>query len=488
MNDKPPFVVPSMAEIAAVPWNGRTLVSLFAGCGGSSLGYRMAGYKVLFANEFVPAAREVYELNASKGTVVDGRDIRELKPEQVLRAIGLRKGELDLLDGSPPCASFSTAGKRQEGWGQERKYSDTRQRVDDLFFEYGRMLDGLQPRAFVAENVSGLTKGVAKGYFLEVLAMLKKCGYRVGARVLDAQWLGVPQMRQRIIFVGVRNDMVGSPIFPKPLPYRYSVRDALPWLGEVRYGSNDYKCDPKWSFPRGQVNDGSEPCGAILSTPGVVAGVGGCVVTEIVHGDYSTSRKLRGQALDADAPAPTVVAGTHGGGPSQFKVQKVAHNDVVDDNVAASLDGYAVGTEYDKLNPGQQSKKFFSLVRPDADDPCPTIQSGAGSGAPGSVAAVTHPFERRKFTIGELKRICAFPDDFKMTGSYAQQWERLGRAVPPVMMKKIAETLRDEVFAKMEKVDGRKAGKAGDTRRLDVPKRGRRAKVRRARPGAAAMV
>ncbi len=112
-----------------------------------------------------------------------------------------------MLDGSPPCASFSTAGKREEGWGKVKLYSDARQRTDDLFFEYARILKGLQPKVFVAENVAGLVRGTAKGYFKLILAELKDCGYRVEARLLDARWLGVPQMRERVIFVGVRNDL-----------------------------------------------------------------------------------------------------------------------------------------------------------------------------------------------------------------------------------------------------------------------------------------
>ena len=114
----------------------------------------------------------------------------------ILKAIGLKAGEIDAMEGSPPCASFSTAGKREKHWGKAKKYSDTVQRTDDLFFEYVRLIDGLKPRAFVAENVSGLVKGVAKGWFLEILAKLKACGYRVECRLLDAQWLGVPQARQ----------------------------------------------------------------------------------------------------------------------------------------------------------------------------------------------------------------------------------------------------------------------------------------------------
>ncbi len=127
----------------------------------------------------------------------------------------MKAGELDLFDGSPPCASFSTAGKREAGWGKVKDYSDTKQRTDDLFLEYVRLLRGLQPKVFVAENVSGLVKGVAKGYFLEILAALKASGYRVTCRVLDAQWLGVPQQRQRTIFVGVREDLGLDPVHPK---------------------------------------------------------------------------------------------------------------------------------------------------------------------------------------------------------------------------------------------------------------------------------
>jgi site-specific DNA-cytosine methylase len=239
-----------MAEIAAVPWNGFRAVSTFSGCGGSCLGYRMAGFRVLWASEFIPAAQETYQANHPDCTL-DTRDIRQVQPAEIVEAIGLGVGELDLLDGSPPCASFSTAGKREAGWGKVKTYSDTRQRTDDLFFEYARILKGLRPKVFVAENVSGLVKGAAKGYFLEILAALKGCGYRVKAKRLDAQWLGVPQVRQRLIFQGVRQDLGLDPAFPKPLPYRYTVADALPWIKAVRW-------DGKGSF-RPLARSGQDP-------------------------------------------------------------------------------------------------------------------------------------------------------------------------------------------------------------------------------------
>ena len=153
--NKPPYRVPSMAEIAALPWNGYSAVSTFSGCGGSSLGYKMAGFRVLWASEFIPAAQDTYRAN-HPATILDTRDIRNVQASDILGAIGMEPGDLDLFDGSPPCASFSTAGKREAGWGKVKAYSDTKQRTDDLFFEYSRLVKGVQPKVFVAENVSGL--------------------------------------------------------------------------------------------------------------------------------------------------------------------------------------------------------------------------------------------------------------------------------------------------------------------------------------------
>lgn len=346
---KPPYRVPSMKEIEALPWNGFSIVSTFSGCGGSCLGFEMAGYKVLWASEFIPAAQDVYRLNHPK-TILDTRDIRKVRPEDILAAIGKRPGELDVFEGSPPCASFSTAGKREAGWGKVKTYSDSKQRTDDLFFEYARILKGLRPKVFIAENVSGLIKGTAKGYFLEILAALKACGYRVKAKVLDASWLGVPQARQRLIFVGVRDDLGLEPAFPKPMAFQYTVRDAL--LG---------------------VSTRIEP--------------------------------------------------------------------------ESDISRFAIAEDWERLGRGEE-RRYPSSARPNVEKPCPTITCTGGIHT--SAASVYHPTEKRKFSIAELKRICAFPDDFQLVGTYAQQWERLGRAVPPVMMAAIAKTIREEILCKIK--------------------------------------
>ena len=432
--EKPPYRVPSMQEIAALPPNGYKVVSSFSGCGGSCLGYRMAGYKVLWANEFIPAAQETYKANHPH-SILDTRDIRKVQPEEILYAIGLKQGEIDIFDGSPPCASFSTAGKREKAWGKVKDYSDTKQRVDDLFFEYTRLLKGLQPKVFVAENVSGLVKGTAKGYFLEILKALKDCGYTVSAKLLDAQWLGVPQMRQRIIFIGVRNDLVAKygvkPVHPDPLSYRYTVREALLWIVNIRHG-NGFG-EEEWISASQTL---AQTVGSSPSSGNNLYGNAHKIEAIPIRAIHDTGGQVRFSAGDiTDVPSPTVTA----------QQQWYIEEQVIESE--SDISKYAVGALWDDIKPGESHRKRFNLTKPHLDAPCPTVVQCGGHP---NTASVVHPLEKRKFSIAELKRICAFPDDFILCGSFAQQWERLGRAVPPVMMSWVAKTIQKEILEKIK--------------------------------------
>jgi len=152
-----------------------------------------------------------------------------------LRLAGVKPGELTVFDGSPPCQGFSTAGKREIG--------DAR---NQLFREYCRLLEGLRPRAFVMENVSGMVKGDFKIVFAEILRTLKRCGYRVKARLLNAMFFGVPQSRERMIFVGVREDIGREPSHPagwsEPISL-LSGLSGLSGLSMVREGFGPTKLD-----------------------------------------------------------------------------------------------------------------------------------------------------------------------------------------------------------------------------------------------------
>jgi len=126
VSGRPPYRVPTMAEVRALPWNGLAVASLFAGGGGSSTGYRMAGFRVAFASDVVAEARATYAANCAGHTLVDGTDVRELSGKTVLDAAEAVSGrrELDVLDGSPPCQPFSTAGPRDRSWGRVTEHAD----------------------------------------------------------------------------------------------------------------------------------------------------------------------------------------------------------------------------------------------------------------------------------------------------------------------------------------------------------------------------
>lgn len=324
---------PKMAVINAKrkPFTG---VSFFSGCGGSSTGHKMAGVNILYANEFIKPARASYEAN-HVGTIVDGSDIRKVDPKKILKQLGLKRGELDLLDMSPPCKSFSVAGARESGWNKEKLYSDNvKQRTDDLFDEGIRMVAGFYPKIFVAENVPGLVKGNAKGYFVEILKNLENLGYEVKVRVLNAAYLGVPQARERLIFVGVRKDLVKlgfHPLHPEPLSYNVTVKDVLPHIVAVK----------------------TKKTGLILYVP-------------------------------SDVPSPTITAS----------------DGTTSETASFSCGGF--------------------------------VEDDTGT--------------RRKYTISELKKISSFPKDFKLTGTFEQRFERIGRAVPPMMMYHVTRRLVREIL------------------------------------------
>lgn len=425
MRTRPAYAVPTMAEIAATPWKGYVAASLFAGGGGSSLGWRMAGYRMAYVNEIVAEARDAYAANAAPYTVIDGSDVRNVKGSTILDAVEALTGRrvLHVLDGSPPCQVFSTAGLRHKAWGRVMDHADgTTQASDDLFYEFARLVAETNPQVFVAENVSGMVKGTAIGYFKSIMRALQSAGhgYVVRAKLLDAQWLGVPQARQRLIFVGVRTDIAAAglgPVFPEPLPYRYTIRDALPEIGDVGIHLSRGPRDPK---ARTMSVDDPSP---------TISAAGMSNVREYQATLPASSPALQHPYDVAPKKPPALPGAPDGKDPETGHRVALAHN--------------ATGNEWDKIPPGGQSKRYFSLKRPHPDEPAPTIS--ATSNRPG-IAGVTHPTERRMFTLGELRRLCSFPDDYVLPGGYQAGWTRLGNAVPPLMMRAVAETVEARIL------------------------------------------
>jgi DNA (cytosine-5)-methyltransferase 1 len=226
-------------------------MSTFAGCGGSSLGYSMAGYRELLAVEWDAKAVETFRLNFPDVPVFCG-DITDLSVEQCLELANIQVGQralarLDVLDGSPPCQGFSSAGKQQ--------YMDTR---NQLYHQYVRLLRGLKPRVFVMENVFGMIKGKMKLIFADIMKELKASGYHVKCRLLNAKFFNVPQNRPRLIFIGIREDLGIKPSHPQPQTLRpFTVRNAWEGVTVDDYGR---ELSPRmerlyWASKRGEYFD-----------------------------------------------------------------------------------------------------------------------------------------------------------------------------------------------------------------------------------------
>ena len=348
------YKIPTVQEIKdGLSRNGPLfdVVSLFAGGGGSSTGYRMAGGQVLAINEFIPEAQTTYCANWPE-THIFTQDVRELSGQDILSVIGKSVGDLDIMDGSPPCSAFSSLGTKERGWNKTKRYSDSTQKgVENLFFEYIRILRDLKPKVFVAENVSGLAKGKSKGFLNEILRGLRDSDYHVECKCLDAKFLGVPQSRNRLIFVGVRNDIfkekMRGKLHPRPQSQIIKLREAFE----------------------------------------------GLIFTE-------------------------------------------------QDKTETDLTRFSTYKLLLAMKPGEQHSERFSLIKASQTGIAPCITATT------SCTSSSNPrhWDNRAFTVAELKRVMSLPDDYILTGSYAQQVERIGRMVAPFMMKAVAENIYQEVL------------------------------------------
>lgn len=275
-----------------------TVISTFAGCGGSSLGYSMAGYRELAAVEWEDHAASMLRLNFPHVPILQA-DIAKITSSD----FDIPDTGLDVLDGSPPCQGFSTAGKRQ--------LNDPR---NFLFRQFTRTIEELDPRVIVMENVTGMNKGEHKSLFNEVVQALGTAGrgYAVKVRELHAERLGIPQTRHRLVFIGVRRDLGIQPVHPGPVrggvpTVAYAIADLRPEeLGYMEFPTGTTKMIAPhlgqgmdtshiWQMHTGQRRgfsisraSWSRPCGTLLKQFGSnFAGV-----LHPLHDRYLSSREL----------------------------------------------------------------------------------------------------------------------------------------------------------------------------------------------------
>jgi len=209
--------------------HGLKVFGTFICGGGSTMGYKLAGFDHIGGVEIDPKVAEVYKTNHNpKHLYVE--DIRDFNKRTELPK---ELFDLDILDGSPPCSSFSMAGNREKDWGKEKVFREgqAKQRLDDLFFDYIELAKRLQPKVVIAENVKGMLQGNAKSYVKKVKKGFEDAGYVVQLFLLNAASMGVPQKRERVFFICQRNDLN----YPK-LELRFNEK-SIPF-GKIDEGLN----------------------------------------------------------------------------------------------------------------------------------------------------------------------------------------------------------------------------------------------------------
>lgn len=180
----------------------------FACGGGSSMGYKLAGFTILGANDIDKDMEKVYKENHHP-ELYYLEDIRKFNERIERKEVDERLFNLDILDGSPPCSTFSMAGSREKSWGKEKKFREgqSKQVLDDLFFHFIRTAELLKPKIVVAENVKGMLLGQSKGYVIEIVKQFNAIGYNVQVFLFNAATMGVPQRRERVFFLCTRKDL-----------------------------------------------------------------------------------------------------------------------------------------------------------------------------------------------------------------------------------------------------------------------------------------
>ena len=194
-------------------------IELFAGAGGLALGIEKAGFDTIGLIEYDRAASDTLKCNRPDWRVIND-DIANISVLDLEEYFGIKKGELDLLSGGAPCQSFSYAGKRL---GLE----DAR---GTLFYHYAKFLTSLQPKMFLFENVRGLLTHDKGRTYKTITDIFENAGYKIQKRVLNAWDYGVAQKRERLITIGIRNDLADTIHFDFPAPHKYKpvLRDILP--------------------------------------------------------------------------------------------------------------------------------------------------------------------------------------------------------------------------------------------------------------------
>ena len=370
-------------------------ITFFAGGGGSSCGYKLSGGDCLFMNEFQQVAVDDYLANFPETPHHICDDIKNVTGQQIMEMTGLKVGELDLLDGSPPCPPFSMSGTKQKGWGKEKTaYGMKQKNIEDLTWEQIRIANEMQPKVIVCENVKGLTMSYAQEHLQRMVNDFEKCGYTTVYKVLKGHQQGVPQKRERVFIVSVRNDVldkIGLPfmllvssVFPEPEEEFATIQDAI---GDLKHNNAN-------------ASEAVELCDAMKKSA-----------------KYKWLKRL------PKNPDRVMSVGDDVVGPWYDKV--IAHRKKMGKTVP------------------ERKSSFYQSRRVPYNQASHTLSE---QGLMTSLAVHLHPEEDRVFTTKESARIMTLPDDYIFTGTLNQNLARIGLMVAPLCLKYLADNIYENIL------------------------------------------
>ena len=380
-----------------------TYISFFAGGGGSSCGYKLAGGDCKFVNEFQQVAVDTYLANWPDTPHICG-DIKNVTGKQIMEMTGIKKYELDIFDGSPPCPPFSMSGTKKAGWNKEKMaYGMKQQNIEDLTWEMIRIAGEMMPKVIICENVKGLTMDYAKQHLDRMVTDFEALGYTTTYKVLNGIHFGVPQKRQRVFIISVRNDvmddiempwMLISSLFPEGVNEEPTVEDAI----------GDLRLDNENSIEAHELRELMKK-----------------------SAKYKWLKRL------PKNPDKVVSVGDDVVRPFYDKV--IAHRE-----------------KWGKEVP-ERKNSFFQSRR----SPWKTASSTLSEqGLQTSLAVHLHPEEDRGYTTKESKRIMTLPEDYILTGTLNERLARIGLMVAPMCMKYVAEAINERVLEPYNEVHNSK--------------------------------
>ncbi len=360
---------------------GPTAIDLFCGAGGLSEGFRQAGFHVLAGNDIDKFAGETFTATHAEATLLGG-PLEGIPAKYFLTSTGLRRGELDCLIGGPPCQAFSV-------YNHQRGLHDARSK---LFWEYLRIVEGLNPKWVVMENVTGIKSAGGGKPVRDIIAGLNELGYKVETRTLKAEEYGVPQERRRVFFVGNRLDL--PVVWPDPthgpgLKPFVTVWDALGDLPPLENGED----------PGNQVRY------AKAATNGF---------QQMLR---SNLREVRNHA------APRL---------AKINLERMKY--IPEGGSWRDIPVNLLPTGMKKARRCDHTKRYGRMRR---DGLSCTVLTKCDL----HWGAFIHPEQDRVITVREAARLQSFPDWFHFSGPRTEQYVQVGNAVPPLLGKTVAEAI-----------------------------------------------